>query len=77
MRSQLAARLAELEPDRPVALAAFLNGTPNLTDLSQLSMGEVTVMLERLTLPTYVLAAWNQHSLTTLPPEVEGARWLL
>lgn len=73
VRAALSSRLQELEPERPIALAAHLNGTPTLTSLDQLSTGEATAMLERLALPTYALASWQAAQ---EQPEPDGAGWL-
>lgn len=70
-REALLKRLSELEPDQPLALAAHLNGTPTLTNLAQLSTGEITSMLGRLTLPTSALATWMNRE-----AERDGETWL-
>lgn len=47
-RDRLAELLTELMPEQPVAFAAFLNGTPSLVSLDQLSTGDVQAMTDRL-----------------------------
>lgn len=68
--------LTQHEPHQPLALAAYLNATPGLTDLSQLTDGEAVAMLERLAgNPTYTLSGWIAH--LRGQSSRDGAGWLL
>ncbi|WP_189054441.1 hypothetical protein [Deinococcus daejeonensis] len=77
-RDRLQALLEQHEPHQPLALAAYLNGTPTLTALDQLTPGEVQAMLDRLLgSPTYTLAAWIKHLQNqAVSAELTGAGWL-
>ncbi|MFC4424648.1 hypothetical protein [Deinococcus navajonensis] len=64
------------EPHQPMALAAWLNGTPNLTDLEDLTDGEAIAMTERLVnSPLYTLAGWIRY-LQGKAEERDGKAWL-
>lgn len=77
LRPELYHVLTQHEPHQPIALAAYLNGTPSLTDLEDLTDGEAAAMLDRLIgNPTYTLAGWIQH-LQGARQERDGAAWLL
>ncbi|QLG11761.1 hypothetical protein HLB42_21655 (plasmid) [Deinococcus sp. D7000] len=61
-RAGLWSLLQQHEPAQPLALARYLNATPALTSLEQLTDGEVAAMRWRLTdAPQVTLRRWAEY----------------
>lgn len=69
-RAELSALLTQYEPEQPLGLAAYLNATPTLTSLEQLTDGEVEAMHWRLTdAPQITLRRWADYQAAPFTPE--------